>query len=358
MEIEIRKLCGICIAAPRPETLARLTQTGVTLDTQLLSRSTSGTTGTPKTFGVTMTLLAGAILRIAAEPAEACVLRCSSIEYDSTRIYRVMSLLAGRRAAFLPIVSMATLGAFCARIGVTEIHIGTYRLASLLSSPATETDGLPPATRLLTGASRVPGSLRRAVQARLTPNLWISYATSETGVISIAGPDDHPDWPEGVGNVVPGVAVSLRDDAGGCVPRGMIGRAFVCKAGVGPPGHWHDTGDLLSWPPDGPLVFHGRADDMMILNGINVFPGVIEDLLETHPSVAEAVAYPIASAVHGQIPVAAVVLRAPCSAADLLAFARDRLGLLAPRRILIVTEIPRTATGKPKRALMAQMPAA
>ena len=60
---------------------------------------------------------------------------------------------------------------------------------------------------------------------------------------------------------------------------------------------------------DGQLVVKGRADDMMILNGVNIFPVEIERVLERHPAVRVAAALPIASQVHGQIPVAAVELR-------------------------------------------------
>ena len=62
---------------------------------------------------------------------------------------------------------------------------------------------------------------------------------------------------------------------------------------------WFYPQDLRSRIQDGPLVFHGRVDDMMILNGINIFPAAIEDVLEGHPDVREAVAYPVKSRVHG-----------------------------------------------------------
>ena len=47
----------------------------------------------------------------------------------------------------------------------------------------------------------------------------------------------------------------------------------------------------------------------MILNSINIYPSAIEDILERQPDVKEAVAYPIKSRIHGEIPVAAVVLK-------------------------------------------------
>ena len=87
---------------------------------------------------------------------------------------------------------------------------------------------------------------------------------------------------------------------------------------------------------------------MMIMNSINIFPLEIERVLESHPAVEAAAAFPLASPVHGQIPVAAVELRggAACSAAELMAHARDLLGVRAPRRV----EIARRAPAQSRRA--------
>jgi long-chain acyl-CoA synthetase len=322
---------------------------GVRLQGQdrILFSSTSGTTGLPKTFGVTMTLFLDMADRIAEDPGRACVLRNSSVEFHSSRLHQLAVCLAGNTAAVLDPVTAGSLASFCATAGVTEFQSGTYRLGSLLSAPPDPAHRLPDGLRILTGGSRVPGTLRQAIRERLTPNLWVNYATSEVGVISLAGPDDHGPWPEGVGRPRPGVEVSLRAPDGSEVPRGTVGEAWVRKAGVE---GWFRTGDLLIWPEGGPLVFQSRRDDMMIMNGINIFPGPIEDALMACHGVLEAVAYPVPSAVHGQIPVAGVVLEpgAKLDPADLLAHLRGLLGIRAPRQIMLLDSIPRTRLGKPK----------
>lgn len=311
--------------------------------------STSGTTGLPKLFGVSMALFLEMTDLIAAEPWRACVLRNSSVEFHSSRLHQLAMCLAGRTAAILDPVTADRLAPFCAMAGVTEIQTGTYRLSSLLAVPPDPRHRLPEGLRILTGGSRVSGALRAAIRTRLTPNLWVNYATSEVGVISIAGPDLHDAWPEGVGFPRSGVEVSLRDADGNDVARGELGEAWVKKAGVE---GWFRTGDLLTWPEDGPLIFQSRRDDMMILNGINIFPSSIEDALLAHPAVGEALAYPIASAVHGQIPAAVVVLKpdAVVTEADLLTYARGILRIRAPRQITLTDAIPRTHLGKPRAA--------
>jgi acyl-coenzyme A synthetase/AMP-(fatty) acid ligase len=115
---------------------------------------------------------------------------------------------------------------------------------------------------------------------------------------------------------------------------------------------WFYPRDLVSLMPGEPLIFHGRADDVMILNGINIFPSAIEDILESHPGVKEAVAYAVKSRVHGEIPVAAVVLNDAAEAglaSDLLNHCRQALGIRAPRQIVVLDRIPRNAAGKPLR---------
>ena len=336
---------------PLPE-LASLT--GAPACESLLYRSTSGTTGTPKTFGVSWGLIIEGIERITSGARESCVLRTSTIEHDLIRVYRVMAALGGRCSAIAPDLRGLRLADFCTRAGVTEILTGTYWLTSALQAAVAEGAALPAGTGIMASASRVPGPLRHEVLKRLTPDLRVGYALSEIGVVSIAEPSEHEPWPEGVGFPSAGVEVSIRDLAGDPVAPGMVGEAWIRKGRVRNPlangeGGWFRTRDLLSWPSGSPLQFQGRSDDLMILNGINIFPAEIENCLVEHPGVAEVVAYGIASDRHGTIPAAAVVIAGggEVDARELLKFARDRLGIRGPRIVHIVEEMPRTSSGKP-----------
>jgi acyl-coenzyme A synthetase/AMP-(fatty) acid ligase len=289
------------------------------------------------------------------------------MEFDSSRKYRICATMAGNTSVFSRQFDLEALGQICAREDVSGVHIGTYKLASLLRTRTSHGRKLPPFTGVLTGGSRVPGALRKAVAARLTENLWVSYATTELGLISIASPDEHEAFPEGLGFPVPGVTVDIVDALGSPLTEGEIGEARIRNAAM-PHAYvgdavassafrdaWFYTRDLLSRTKDGPLIFHGRADDVMILNGINIFPSAIEDTLEIHPDVQEAVAYPIKSRIHGEIPVAAVVLKegARRDIAHLIDHCRQILGIRAPRQILVVDRIPRNSAGKPLRRELA-----
>jgi acyl-coenzyme A synthetase/AMP-(fatty) acid ligase len=176
----------------------------------------------------------------------------------------------------------------------------------------------------------------------------------------MAGPGEHAEE-DCTGRPLSGVVVEIVDPSQGQCRRGERGEIRLKAPGMAN-GYldnleqtqkrfrdgWFYPGDVGSLAEDGTLFVHGRTDDMMILNGVNIFPAELERALESHPAVKAAAALPISSAVHGQIPVAAVELAVPgsISARELQLFANEHLGLRAPRRILIVPELPRTGQGK------------
>jgi len=94
---------------------------------------------------------------------------------------------------------------------------------------------------------------------------------------------------------------------------------------------------------------------MMMYNSINIYPREIEQILETHPAVIEAAAFPIPSEENYQVPAAAVATRQKIDERELLALCREHLGNRAPRSVLILDALPRNASGKiMKRELAAR----
>jgi acyl-CoA synthetase (AMP-forming)/AMP-acid ligase II len=87
---------------------------------------------------------------------------------------------------------------------------------------------------------------------------------------------------------------------------------------------------------------------MMIMNGINIYPAEIEQVLNAHPDVRDAAAMPVHHPVHQDVPLCAVALNpgARTSEVDLLEWARVRLGPRGPRRVLVLDSIPRNHDGK------------
>ena len=333
------------------------------LDSVAIYQNTSGSTNVPKTFGMTLLRIITIAERYARDEKERRSLRTGSIEFDAHRLNRMCALIAGNTCVFLRQLNARNLVATCERAEVSIVHMGAYRLSSLVQSNS-GSGRLPSMTAIQSGGSRVPGRLRMKVKAQLTDNLWVQYATSEAGLISMASPDQHDVFPEGVGFPAPEVTLEIVGADGEMIEPGEIGQIRLRKR-ILPDGYldergattnfrdgWFYPGDLVSQGIGEPLVFHGRTDDVMILSGINIFPSAIEDTLESHEDVLEAVAYPIKSRIYGEIPAAAVVLHPQSrgrSANHLLNFCRQSLGIRGPRQIVVVDHIPRNSAGKPLR---------
>jgi acyl-CoA synthetase (AMP-forming)/AMP-acid ligase II len=118
---------------------------------------------------------------------------------------------------------------------------------------------------------------------------------------------------------------------------------------------WYDSGDVMRRDADGFYYFVGRADDMFICGGENVYPGEVEKMLERHPDIVQACVVPIDDDIKGQKPVAFVVRRAG-SAADEAAVQQFALAnapaFQHPRRVFFMQALPLAATNKIDRALL------
>ena len=117
---------------------------------------------------------------------------------------------------------------------------------------------------------------------------------------------------------------------------------------------WFRTGDQGRMSADGYLSLVGRLKEMINRGGEKIAPREIDEVLLQHPAVGEAVAFGAPHERWGEEVVAAVVLKGEATEKDLLAFARERLAdYKVPRRLFIVEQIPRTATGKIQRRSVA-----
>ena len=107
------------------------------------------------------------------------------------------------------------------------------------------------------------------------------------------------------------------------------------------------TGDIASIDADGFFTLIGRAKDMIISGGFNVYPVDIEAALKDHPAVDEAAVIGVPSPEWGETPVAFVTLRDAVEADSLRSFANARLGKMQRiSAVEIVAELPRSAIGK------------
>ncbi|MBE1534391.1 AMP-binding protein [Actinomadura algeriensis] len=191
------------------------------------------------------------------------------------------------------------------------------------------------------------------------------YGATEVGWATIATPDDLRAAPGTVGRPSLRLTIRILDEDGTELPPGEPGEIFV-GGGLRFAGYTGgggkevrdgltSTGDLGHFDDAGRLFVDGRADDMIVSGGENVFPGEVEALLGGHPDVADASVTGVDDAEFGQR-LAAYVVRAPGSeigADDLKSHVKEHLARYkVPRDVHFVDELPRTSTGKVKsRAL-------
>ena len=112
---------------------------------------------------------------------------------------------------------------------------------------------------------------------------------------------------------------------------------------------WLHTGDRGALTEEGLLDVHGRMDDLIVTGGENVAAAEVEAVLREHPGVTDAAVIGVEDAEWGRAVTAFVV--ATASVDEIAAHARARLpGFKAPKRIVVLDELPRTASGKVQRA--------
>ena len=238
-----------------------------------------------------------------------------------------------------------------ARHRVTVFPGVATMFARILESPALDSADLSSLRLAVSGAAPCPWALAREWRRRTGVRIVRGYGMTELfrPVSYLAA--EETDLPDSVGRAVPGVELRLVDgELWIRTPAAMDGYLHAPEetAAVLADG-WFRTGDLATISPDGYVSIVGRRRELILRGGYSVVPGEVEAALLGHPAVAEAAVVGVAHAELGEEVAAFVTLRpgARAGAAELIAFCRERLaGYKYPRRITVVDEMPKSATGK------------
>ena len=121
-------------------------------------------------------------------------------------------------------------------------------------------------------------------------------------------------------------------------------------------GGWLHTGDLASRDADGCYWIVGRAKEIIISGGENIYPAEVENVLASHPAIAEVAVVGLPDAKWGEVPLAVAVCRTETrpEGEEVLVFCRERLARYkVPRSLVWVDSLPRTAAGKVDRRAVA-----
>lgn len=228
------------------------------------------------------------------------------------------------------------------------------------------------------GAAPMPVNvIKKAVAAMPGVRFINAFGQTETAsTITVLGPEDHviegtkeeqekklKRLASSVGKPLPDIQVKIVDDQGNVVPANRVGEIYAKGSRI-MTGYWGDeeksaraitqdgwlrTGDKGWMDEDGYIFLAGRGDDMIIRGGENISPEEVEDVLYSHPGIAEAAVIGVPDPEWGQQVRAVVVTKngEKIDPAEIMEYCRSRLaGFKRPRSVVFTDSLPRNQMGK------------
>lgn len=337
---------------------------------------TSGTTAAPKAAILRHSNLLGYILGTvefaSADEDDAALVVVPP--YHIAGISALMSsIYANRRIVMLPSFSPEGWLELVSGEKVTNAFVVPTMLGRIIDAmeknPGVDVSSL---RAVAYGGGKMPLEvITKALERFPTAGFTNAYGLTETSsTIALLGPEDHraavaSDDPKvrarltSLGQPLPTVEIEIRDEDGNALPPGEAGEIYVRGDQVSGEykeksalveGGWFPTRDAGYIDEDGYIFLSGRADDVIVRGGENMSPGEIEDVLLTHPAIADACACAVPSVEWGEAVGVALVVRegeqAPAEqeVKDLI---KTRLrSSRVPEKVVFVKELPYNEMGK------------
>lgn len=209
---------------------------------------------------------------------------------------------------------------------------------------------------------RVHPTVLEGLKKHITPRIYRTYASTDSGQMAISKPADMETKPLSAGRPIWCAELRIVDESGKPVPLKEVGE-IICKSPLASQGYyknpeatqaafregWFHTGDLGYFDEEGYLYVVGRRKDMIKSGGISIYPLEIESVLYSHPEIAEAAVIGVPHAEWGEAVKAVVVLKkgSRCSDKELLSYCRERLAAYkVPKSVDFVASLPHTELGK------------
>jgi len=314
---------------------------------------TSGTTTAPRHCVLTHAAIVAELAADAAatlDKAVAPITLCAIGGHPALR-GAVTALGAGGSVVFTHISRVANA---ILKHNVTLLLTSPFVLRQILSTLPDCIGPLPSLRAVVTMGSILPSGLAAQAARVLCRRVLTYYGATECGAVAIGPPTGTS-----AGTLLPGVQAQTVDDAGRPLHPGHAGLLGFRTPGLFA-GYWHDPeataakmrdgwfypGDIGVVTADRRLILHGRSNEIINTGGLKISPRAVEAALLNFPGVIEAAAFGVPDGEGLTHAWAAVVGEAPLPIAALMQFARERLGISAPRHLLQITALPRNANGK------------
>jgi len=226
----------------------------------------------------------------------------------------------------------------------------------------------------VSGAAPLPVQVLQEFEEKFRIPLIEGYGLSEASPVVTKNPLDGTRKPGSIGLPIPNVEVSVQDESGHLLGSGQVGEICV-KGGNVMLGYWNQpeetgkvlragwllTGDIGYRDDQGYYFITDRKKDMILVNGINVYPREIEEIMYQFPGVKEAAVIGRPDSRKGEQPVAFVAANEgqTIDETELRHFLRKRLAdYKVPRKVVVLPALPRNATGKILKTSLRQLPVA
>ena len=344
-------------------------------DDVVITLFTSGTTGTLKAAKHTQSSYAAicrnVLLNLLPATQEDSMLHAASLIHASG-VFVLPFWLRGGRTVILPAFDPSLFLKSLASHRITAINLVPTMMQMLLDHPQCGSTDVSSLKYVIYGASPMPRPvIERAMTLWGQHRFWQYYGQTEVPMcMTVLRPEDHMgDLLNSCGQPALDVEVRLLDPEGLEVPVGSPGEITVRAPSAVSGYHnapeinavtfgtdgWVKTRDIGVFNEKGFLFIKDRTSDMIITGGYNVYPSEVENALLTHEAVRECAVIGLPDPVWVEIVVAAVVLRPEqgVTEAELIEHVSVRIASYKkPRRILFVSDIPKTAVGKINRKVL------
>lgn len=334
----------------------------------------SGTTGLPKGVMLTHRNLVANLLQVDAsghlrdgEDTLICFLPFFHI-YGLV-VIMLLGFRSGATLVVMPRFELEPYLDFVERYRATMLHVVPPIVVALAKSPAVSGRDFSAVRKLFSGAAPLGADVIGQCTARVGAVLQQGYGLTETSPATHVTPEDPALLkPGSVGVPVANTECRVVDPATGeDAPRGQDGEIWIrgpqvmlgylnqpdaTRATIDDDG-WLHTGDIGHADEDGQFFIVDRLKELIKYKGMQIAPAELEAVLLSHPAVADAAVVPRPDEDAGEIPQAFVVLKAPATADEIIAFVAERVAPYKKvRRVVFIDAIPKSPSGKILRRIL------